>query len=76
MKFSSDNGDIMAKFVYLYDELGDTRTNTTGELNTILTSLQKQGAEIEDIEINTVERPIGVFRTVLIIYEADKIIQP
>ncbi len=66
----------MAKFVYLHDEIGDTRTKTTEELNTILTSLQKQGAEIEDIKISTVARAVGVFRSFLIIYEADKIIEP
>ena len=76
MKFSSDNGETMAKFVYLYDEIGDTRTKTTEELNTILTSLQSQGAEIEDIKISTTAREVGVFRNFLIIYEADKIIEP
>ncbi len=76
MKFSSDSGETMAKFVYLHDEIGDTRTKTTEELNTILTSLQRQGAETEDIKISTVARSVGVFRSFLIIYEADKIIEP
>ena len=76
VKFSSDSGETMAKFVYLYDEIGDTRTKTTEELNTILTSLQRQGAEIEDIKISTTAREVGVFRNFLIIYEADKIIEP
>jgi hypothetical protein len=74
VKFSSDSGETMAKFAYLYDEIGDTRTETTEELNTILTSFQNQGAEIEDIKISTTARE--VFRNFLIIYEADKIIEP
>ena len=76
MKFSSDSGETMAKFVYLYDEIGDTRTKTTEELNIILTSLQRQGAEIEDIKISTAARDLGIIRNFLIIYEADKIIEP
>jgi len=76
VEFSSDSGETMTKFVYLYDEIGDTRTKTTEELNTILTSLQSQGAEIEDIKISTTTREVGVFRNFLIIYEADRIIDP
>ena len=66
----------MAIYAYIYDDVVDTRTNTTQELNTILTSLQRQDGEIKDIRISTVERTIGVFRSILIIYEADNIIQP
>jgi hypothetical protein len=66
----------MAIYAYIYDDVIDTRTNTTKELNTILTSLQRQDGEIKDIRISTVERTIGVFRSILIIYEADNIIHP
>gem|GEM_PF-5911263 len=76
MKLSLDNGDIMAVYTYLYDEIADTKTNTTEKLNKILSSLQKQGAEIEDVKINSVQKNLGVFRSILIIYEADNVIEP
>lgn len=65
----------MGTFAYLYDEVADAKTDTTSELNKILVSLQRQGAEIEDIKISSVERTIGVFRSILIIYEADEVIK-
>ena len=66
----------MGVFVYLYDEIADTKTNTTDKLNQILVSLQEKGAEIEDVKINSVQRNLGVFRSILIIYEADNAIKP
>jgi hypothetical protein len=62
----------MGTFAYLYDEVADTKTDTTSDINKILIPLQLQGAEIEDIKISSVERTIGVFRSILIIYEADE----
>jgi hypothetical protein len=64
-------------YVYLYEDLGNIRdTRTTQELNTKLYGLQEHGAKIRDVKISTVDKPVGVLRSILIIYEADRIIEP